>query len=173
MNWNCSSGGIMCLNQKYRHSLEDLVGEIVHFLSKQMLGSIGEDMMEVTPWPTPSMAQEVAPVHTAEPGSRIIRSVWDHLFFWKFMLWLVLEKEEANNNKKLQNLHCIKGSRFHVAERHIFLLQHFLNLSCMRQWKVWKRRYFTFIHTNSNTQRVVTVPEVMTQSTSRVSALFM
>lgn len=160
------------MNQKFWHSLEGLVGKILHFLSKQMLGSIGEDMMEVTPWPTPSMTQEVIPAHTAEPGSRIVRSVWDYLFFWKFMLRLVLEKE-ADNNKKLQDLHCIKGCRFYLAERHIFLLQHFLNLSCMRQWKVWKRRYFKFIHTNSSTQTAVTVPEVMTQSTSRVSALFM
>lgn len=47
--------------------------------------------MEVTPWPAPSMAQELIPTHTAEPGSKIICRVWVLLFFWKFMLWLILK----------------------------------------------------------------------------------
>lgn len=49
---NCSSGGLM--SQKHRwtqsaHSLEGLVSKLLHFFSKQMLGSVGKDMMEVTP----------------------------------------------------------------------------------------------------------------------------
>lgn len=71
---SCSSGGLM--TQKHRwtqsaHSLEGLVSKLLHFFSKQMLGSVGKDMMEVTPWSTPWMAQELFSIHTAEPAPKI------------------------------------------------------------------------------------------------------
>jgi len=50
------------------YSPECLVGELLHLLSKELLGSISKDMMEVTTGSTASMAQELIPTHTAEPG---------------------------------------------------------------------------------------------------------
>lgn len=97
------------------------------------------------------MAQKLITVHVAEPGVRIKP-----------------HSEVIYSKRQSGDLHCVKGSRLHIAKRHVSLLQHLLNLSCIKQLKVRKD-----ISLFKSSIKVAAAPEVMTQSTSRVSGSFM
>lgn len=118
------------------HSLEGLVCELLHFLAKQLLGSVAEHVMQVTSRPAPSVAQKLVPAHAGKPApaweykrrQELVNEIWSHAGNLRHSgsSWNLERKE-------LQSSHCIKRRWFHIAQRHVLLLQHSLNLSCKQQ----------------------------------------
>lgn len=111
------------LNPTEGNSPESLVGKFFHLLSKQMLGGISEDMMEVTPRSTSRMAPKLIPTNMTEPVKyKIISNPHSQN---NALLWC--------NIKEATNLHCVQTGRLQILKGRVFFLQHFQNLPFMKQ----------------------------------------